>query len=110
LSELGREIRRRLKAVACPTVFLGLVAYFAWHATQGELGIVAMHQREQLLAEARAELARAEAERDAWERRVAALRGPRLDADMLDERARAMLNLGDPHELIVPYGSGNRLY
>lgn len=107
---MGQEIRRRVKAVIWPTVFLGLVAYFAWHATQGERGIAAMHRREQMLAEARTELARVQAERAAWERRVAALRGPVLDADMLDERARAMLNWGDPHDVIVPYGSGNRLF
>lgn len=107
---LGREIRQRLKAVAWPTVFLGLVGYFAWHAMEGDRGIVAMQQRERLLAEARAELARVDAEREAWERRVAALRGPLLDADMLDERARALLNLGDPRDIVVPYGPGNRLY
>ncbi len=107
---LGREIRRRLKAMAWPTLFLGLVAYFAWHATQGDRGMVAMQQREHMLTEARAELARAESEQQTWERRVTALRGPLLDADMLDERARAMLNLGNPQEIIVPYGSGNRLY
>lgn len=107
---LGHEIRQRLKAVAWPTVFLGLVAYFAWHAMEGDRGIVAMQQRERLLAEARAELARVDTERETWERRVAALRGPLLDADMLDERARALLNLGDPRDIVVPYGPGNRLY
>lgn len=107
---MGQEIRARLKAVMWPTLFLGLVVYFAWHATQGERGIAAMQQREAMLVSARADLARAEAEREAWERRVSALRGPQLDADMLDERARAMLNLGDPREVIVPYGAGNRLY
>lgn len=96
--------------MAWPTLFLGLVAYFGWHATQGDRGMVAMQQRERMLVEARTELARAETERGAWERRVTALRGPLLDADMLDERARAMLNLGDPREIVVPYGPGNRLY
>ena len=32
------------------------------------------------------------AERDAWEHRVSLLRADNLDPDMLDERARAMLN------------------
>ena len=45
-----------------------------------------------------------EADRATWERRVPALRTSRLDRDALDERARAMLNLSDPSDIIVPYG------
>jgi len=29
---------------------------------------------------------------------------------MLDERARAMLNLSDPGDIIVPYGDKDRLW
>jgi len=43
----------------------------------------------------------AKAERAQWERRVALLKSDSLDADMLDERARALLNYADPHDLVL---------
>jgi cell division protein FtsB len=107
---LGREIKRRLKAAIAPVVFLSLVAYFGWSATQGNHGLVAYAQRQVLLTQARADLAKAQAERDAWERRVAGLRARHIDADALDERARAMLNLADPADIIVPYAPAERLF
>ncbi len=41
------------------------------------------------------------AERSLWERRVALLRSDRIDPDMLDERARALLGLADPRDLTL---------
>lgn len=108
--QLGREIKRRAKAAVAPVIFLALVGYFGWNATQGEHGLVAYAQREQLLAQAQADQAKAQAERDMWERRVAGLRSSHIDADALDERARAMLNLADPSDIIVPYGPKDRLF
>ena len=107
---LGREIRHRLKAAVAPLIFLSLVGYFSWNAMQGNRGLVAYAQRQELLAQAQAGQAKALAERDAWERRVAGLRARHLDADALDERARAMLNLADPSDVIVPYATQERLY
>jgi cell division protein FtsB len=107
---LGREIKRRLKAAVTPLIFLGLVGYFGYNATQGNRGLVAYAQRQELLAQAQADQAKALAERDAWEHRVAGLRARHIDADALDERARAMLNLADPSDIIVPYGTSDRLF
>ncbi len=106
---LGRTIRRTARAAAAPTVFLALVAYFLWSATQGDRGLEASPQRQEELAAALAEQARAEAEVATWERRIAGLR-TRIDSDALDERARAMLNLSDPRDVIVPYDKGQRLF
>ena len=41
------------------------------------------------------------AERAHWERRVALLRSDRIDPDMLDERARALLGYVDPRDLTL---------
>ena len=57
-----------------------------------------------------AELLRVTTERDMWERRVAGLRDRRLDPDTLDERARVMLNVADPSDIVMPYGAGKRLF
>jgi cell division protein FtsB len=41
------------------------------------------------------------AERAFWERRVSLLRSDKLDPDMLDERARAMLDYVDPRDVTL---------
>jgi cell division protein FtsB len=107
---LGRDLKRRAKAAIAPLIFLAITGYFGWSATQGDHGLVAYAQRQDLLHEAEAEHAAAQAERDIWERRVAGLRANHLDADTLDERARAMLNLADPNDVIVPYSAKDRLF
>ena len=53
---------------------------------------------------------RAQAEQAAWEQRVSGLRGNHLELDTLDERARAMLNLAQPDEIVVPYPQSQRLF
>jgi cell division protein FtsB len=107
---MWRAVKRQIRGAIAPAIFLGLVAYFGWSATQGDRGLAAYAQRQTLLATANAELARAEAERDAWERRVAGLRTSHLDRDTLDERARAMLGLSDPADVIVQYPPKDRLF
>ena len=83
---LGRELKRRAKAAIAPLVFLSITGYFGWSATQGNHGLVAYAQRQELLRQADADHAAAQADRDNWERRVAGLRANHLDPDTLDER------------------------
>lgn len=108
--EFGRAVRRTLRDVSLPSLFLLLTVYFLWNATQGDRGLQATAQRQDELKAARAELDRAEADVATWQRRVNGLRDTRLDRDALDERARAMLNLSEPDDVIVPYGKGERLF
>ena len=103
-------MRRQARAVVAPAVFLGLTGYFGWNATQGTRGSQAYAVRQEQLRAVEAELLRATTERDMWERRVAGLRDQRLDPDTLDERARAMLNVADPSDVVMPYGAGKRLF
>ena len=102
--------KRILKGVLVPAVFLAVSGYFAWHAVHGERGLMARDKRQGDIVAARATLQQAEAERDAMERRVAGLRGDRLDRDQLEERARSLLNMVGRDEVIVPYGPERRLY
>lgn len=106
----GRALRRQAKAAIAPTIFLGFVGYFGWNATQGERGSQAFAVRQEQLKLVQSDLARVVAEREMWERRVTGLRTQRLDPDTLDERARAMLNVADPADIVVPYGTGKRLF
>jgi cell division protein FtsB len=107
---LGRALKRRAKAAIAPVIFLSLVAYFGWNATHGDRGLMAYAQRQVLLKQAQDELAQAQADRDAWERRVSGLRSNHIDPDTLDERARAMLNLADPNDIVVPYAPKDKLF
>ncbi len=93
-----------------PAVFLALAAYFAWSATQGDRGLQASVLREQDKAVAALVLKQTQDEVAMWERRVAALKNGRLDPDALDERARAMLNLSEPDDIVLQYGPGKRLF
>ena len=107
---LGREVKRRLRDALPPLGFLALCGYFAWHAVHGDFGLLARERRLEDIATARAVLVRAEAERDSMERRVAGLRGDRIDRDQLDERARTLLNLVGKDEIVIPYEAGKRLF
>ena len=107
---LGTRLTAGLRALIAPTLFLGLAGFFGWSATQGERGLQTNAVRQAQLGTARAELKRVEGERDAMERRVAALRQQRLDPDMLDERARAMTGWTEPSDVVVLFVVPNRLF
>ena len=107
---IARAAQRVAQAMVPPMVFLSLTGYFAWNATRGDHGLRAYAMRQHQLVTAKAGLAAAEAERDAWEIRAAGLRANHIDPDTLDERARAMLNLADPNDVVVPYGQANKLF
>ncbi len=99
--EIGREIRRRLRQVALPLLGACLSAYFVFHAIHGDRGILAWLRLNQELKAATAEAAQASEDRAAMERRVTLLSNTSLDLDMLEERARVMLNYAHPDDLII---------
>lgn len=105
----GRAVKRKVRATLPPLLFLSLVGYFGWNATQGDHGLRTYRAQLQLLQQANESQAAAQYERAAWTQRVSGLRDKGLDADTLDERARAMLNLAEPNDIVVPYGN-NKLY
>jgi cell division protein FtsB len=107
---LGREVKRRLRGAIAPVIFLAVTGYFCSNAVQGPHGLKAFTAQEAMLKQAQADLAAANAERDAWQRRVRALEGDHLDRDMLDERARALLNLTAPNDIVVQYDPKDRLF
>ncbi len=107
---LWRGIKRRVREAVAPMVFLAVTGYFCWNATQGALGLKNYVLRQQDLSRAQAGLARAQLDEAVWARRVAALQTARIDADALDERARAVLNLSEPTDIIIPYAKNDRLF
>ncbi len=108
--QIWRGVKRRVRNAVAPCLFLSLAGYFLWSATQGDHGLNAAAERQAMLENARLDVVRADTERTVWERRVAAMRAKNLDRDALDERARAMLNLSDPADIILLYPPNQRLF
>jgi len=96
-----KEVRKRFNKVIGPVLGVCIVGYFAYHATQGERGGNAWLGLKQKIAEAKVVEADILAERQLWERRVKLLRPESLDPDLLEERARVMLNYGRADETII---------
>ena len=98
--------RRRLKSILTAICLYALAAlmigYFGVNAFTGDRGLKAKQAIDLQAEELSAEIARLKAERAQWQRRVALLRSDRLDPDMLDERARILLDYTDPRDVIVP--------
>jgi cell division protein FtsB len=82
---------------------IGLLAagYFGYHAVQGERGVLSLAQLNTEIVEARQILALRKAEQAELQARVDRLSPSSLDPDLLDERARAMLNRARPDEKII---------
>ena len=101
--------RQRARQVAGPLVVAAMVAYLGYHAVQGKRGLIAWLRLDQQIEQTRAALALNRAEERRLAHRVDLLRPDGLDRDMLDERARAVLNLAHPDALVVfttPEGAG----
>jgi cell division protein FtsB len=96
-----RAIRNRLRALAPPVIFLAITYYFGWNAVHGRSGLEAQHAQVQALAEAQAHHAQVEAERVAWQTKIADLNAQSIEPDMLDEQARQVLNLANPQDLVI---------
>src|ERR1700680_1533414 len=96
------ELRRRAPAITGPVLGISLVCYFAYHLFVGDRGLLAWMELSQELRDGKATLAALALERQTLERRVGLLQPDHLDPDMLDERARATLNLVGPNEIVIP--------
>ena len=91
----------RPRQILAPVIFATVFGYFGYHLVNGDRGLLAMvHlQRENQIANQN--FAEAEATRKIWELRVSELRNQSLDQDMLDERARILLNYADKDDIII---------
>jgi len=97
--------RKRLRTALTATgLYIGaavLIGYFGINAYTGAHGLKAKQDLGQQMDELSKELARLKLERASWQQRVSLLRADRLDPDMLDERARAMLDYAHPGDLVL---------
>ena len=96
-----RRFRTVINALALYTIAALLIGYFGINAYTGNHGLRAKQDLDQQITQLSNELAALRAERANWEQRVSLLQPESIDADMLDERARALLDYVDPRELTL---------
>ena len=96
-----RRFRTVVNALALYTIAALLIGYFGINAYTGDRGLKARQDLDQQIAELTRERDGVKAERAVWERRVGLLKSDSLDPDMLDERARALLNYVDPRDVTM---------
>ena len=77
--------------------------YFTWSAWHGERGIMARMHYEQQIDERQKTIADLKSDRHAWENRVAMLQSEHIDKDLLEERARIVMNAAHPNDVIVQF-------
>jgi cell division protein FtsB len=90
-----------------PALAAAVVGYFLYHAIQGDRGLIALTHLQGQISQAEAVLGQVRGEREHLEQRASLLRSEHLDPDMLDERARSLLNYSNPNDMIIllPRGS-----
>jgi cell division protein FtsB len=98
---MSPELKKRLRQTIGPTIAACLFGYFVYHAIEGDRGVMAWVRIGQQLAESKRSLQVLAAERQEIEHRVALLSPSSIDADLLDERARLMLNVADPDDRLI---------
>lgn len=105
-----KAAKYRLQAVLPAALFIAITGYFAWNAVHGSRGLEAQAAERVQLANAQADFARQDALRAQWERKIGALADKSVARDMLDDQARAVLNLASPSDIVValppPQSSG----
>lgn len=95
--------RFRLRHLVFPLLGLFVISYFGYHAIEGDRGVRSWNRLNQQIETARREKAAAQAKQQAWNRKVHMLRPGTLNEDMLDERARVMLNYARKDEIVILY-------
>ena len=100
MARLG-EHSKKAKQVVTPILGATLIAYFAYHAVQGDRGLLAWWQLRHQIEAADTELTDLRAKRESLEHKIALLSPESLDLDMLDERTRALLAYQRPGELTI---------
>jgi len=99
-----KRLRSILTALGLYVLAALLIGYFGVNAFSGNHGLKAKQDLDQQIASLSSELAQLQLERKQWERRIALLKSRGLDPDMLDERARALLDYVHPNDLTLMLG------
>ncbi len=94
-------MRLRARHVVGPVLAVFAVVYFAYHLVHGERGLLAWWELNKQVSEAKLELSQVSEQRQSLEKRVRHLNPGTLDPDLLEERARLMLNYGRETDMVI---------
>lgn len=97
---------RRLKQAVAPVIAFTVMAYFIFHSVEGERGLLTYWSMQDRVTDIAKVLDETTERRKALEQHVLSLRASHLDPDLLDERARAMLNAAHPDDVILFHRDG----
>jgi cell division protein FtsB len=96
-----KRLRSILTALGLYVTAAVLIGYLGINAFSGNHGLKAKQDIDRQVAALSGELAGLQLQRKQWERRIALLKSDQLDPDMLDERARALLDYTHPNDLTL---------
>ncbi|HAY49090.1 MULTISPECIES: septum formation initiator family protein [Thalassospira] len=97
---------RRLQQAVAPVIAFTVMAYFIFHSVEGERGLLTYWSMQDRVTEIAKVLDETTERRKKLEQHVISLRANHLDPDLLDERARAMLNAAHPDDVIIFHHDG----
>lgn len=100
---LMEELRRRARSVLWPVACALLMTYYGYHLIEGERGLKTWWRLNQDIEKAKVAHDSVAEKRKQLAVRVSLLRKQTLNADMVDERARRMLNILRPDEYVIFY-------
>jgi cell division protein FtsB len=103
-----KRLRSILTALGLYAMAAFLIGYFGVNAFNGDHGLKAKQDIDRQTAELSTELDELKHDRSQWERRIALLKSDDIDPDMLDERARALLDYAGPNDAVMMLGGKPR--
>ena len=95
------SVRKQLKSLSAPFLGVSVTLYFAYHILHGERGLLAWWKLQKQVSTAEITAAATGSKKSNLENQVRLLNPSNLDLDMLEERARLMLNYGHPDEVVI---------
>jgi cell division protein FtsB len=95
------ELKARARFIAGPVLGMMVLTYFGYHVVNGDRGLNAWWQLKDRIETAYVVLDAIQVERKILENRVHLLHPESLDPDMLEERARVMLNYGHADDIVA---------
>ncbi len=96
-----KELRKQWRQIAISLLGITVIGYFGYHAVEGDRGLRSYFSMKHRVAGATAALEELRAERTVLEHRVRLLRPDGLDLDLLEERAREILNVVHEDEIVI---------
>lgn len=95
------HIRYHMSQALWPAIFITIMFYFAYHALQGNYGLLAQRDLDRALLEMQTMADATSAEREMLESKTSRLTPGNIDPELLGERAREVLGFVASGERVI---------